>query len=125
MKKNILLVEDDVMLSEMYQEKLEMEGYKVTLAEDGDSAVRKIKLMPDLVLLDIMMPRMNGFDVLKNVKSDVRTKDIPVVVLTNIGSESTDSDKDLAMSLGAEDYLVKSYHTPDEVVDKVKEILTV
>ena len=123
MKDTILLVEDDEMLSEMYEEKLAMEGYKVLMAEDGNAALKKAKKQPSLILLDIMMPGMNGFEVLKALKASMETKNIPVVVLTNVGSESSDSDKDLAMSLGAESYLVKSYHTPDEVIGKVKSLL--
>ncbi len=123
MKNVILLVEDDQILSEMYKEKLELEGYKVLLAEDGKAALKKAKKQPDLILLDIMMPEMNGFEVLKALKQDMETKNLPVIVLTNLGSESADKDKDLAMSMGAQSYLVKSYHTPDEVIKKVKSII--
>lgn len=123
MKNTILLVEDDQMLAEMYQEKLNLEDYKVMIAENGVEAIKLADKQPDLILLDIMMPEMNGFEVLKKVKENMKTKNIPVIVLTNLGSESADKDKDLAMSLGAESYLVKSYHTPDEVITKVKSIL--
>lgn len=123
MEKEILLVEDDLVLSEMYEEKLQMDGFKVITAGDGKEALKKAKKNPDLILLDIMMPGMNGFDVLKLLKEDVRTKLIPVIVLTNVGSEASNNDKELAMSLGAENYLVKSYHTPDEVIKKVKAVL--
>jgi DNA-binding response OmpR family regulator len=85
--------------------------------------MKKATRQPSIILLDIMMPRMNGFEVLKELKSQIATKDIPVIVLTNVGSESSDNDRDLAMSLGAESYLVKSYHTPDEVINRVKAII--
>lgn len=123
MKNVILLVEDDQMLSEMYQEKLELEGYKVLGAENGEIALKKARKQPGLILLDIMMPGMNGFEVLKELKQNMETKNIPVIVLTNLGSESADKDNNLAISLGAESYLVKSYHTPDEVIKKVKEYI--
>lgn len=123
MNKKVLLVEDDQMLAEMYQEKLAMEGYQVILAQDGKVALKKAKQQPEVILLDIMMPELNGFEVLKELKQKMDTKNIPVIVLTNVGSESADSDKDLAISLGAESYLVKSYHTPDEVVDKIKSLI--
>lgn len=121
--KDILLVEDDQVLSEMYEEKLALEGYNVTVANNGGEAIKKIKRRPALILLDIMMPGLNGFEVLKKIKSDIKTRDIPVIVLTNIGSETADNDKDLALSLGAESYLVKSYHTPEEVIRRVKNTL--
>ncbi|MDO8513460.1 MAG: response regulator transcription factor [bacterium] len=123
MNNTVLLVEDDRMLAEMYEEKLSMEGYKVIQAEDGKIALKKAKKQPNVILLDIMMPGLNGFEVLKELKQDMETTSIPVIVLTNVGSESADSDQDLALSLGAECYLVKSYHTPDEVVSKINTIL--
>lgn len=126
MKNNtILLVEDDKLLAEMYQEKLELESYKVIVAEDGKEALKKAQKQPNLILLDIMMPGMNGFEVLKELKQNMETKNIPVIVLTNLGSESADKDKNLAISLGAQNYLVKSYHTPDEVIKKVKSAITI
>ena len=112
------------MLAEMYQEKLELEGFKVLGAENGKIALKKAQKQPSLILLDIMMPELNGFEVLKELKQNMGTKDIPVIVLTNLGSESADKDKDLAISLGAEGYMVKSYHTPDEVIKQVKNTLT-
>jgi two-component system alkaline phosphatase synthesis response regulator PhoP len=123
MQKEILLVEDDAILSEMYQEKLLNEGYKVLVADNGETALKKAGKMPHLILLDIMMPGLNGFEVLKNLKNDLKTREIPVIVLTNVGSETADNDKNLAMSLGADSYLVKSYHTPDEIVNRIKTVL--
>jgi DNA-binding response OmpR family regulator len=123
MKSKILLVEDDMILSEMYKEKLVMEGFSVITAQNGKVALKKAHNQPSLILLDVMMPGANGFEVLKQLKTEVSTRDIPVIVLTNVGSEMVDNDKKLAMTLGAENYLVKSYHTPEEVIDKVKETL--
>jgi len=73
-----------------------------------------------LILLDILLPKINGFDVLKKLKQESSTRDIPVIILTNLGSEQTNNDKELALSLGAVDYLVKSYHTPDELVTLIR-----
>ncbi|HOX40651.1 MAG TPA: response regulator [bacterium] len=122
-EKTILIVEDDPTLLEMYKEKLRISGFRVITAKDGKAALQRIKDMPNLVLLDILMPGLNGFELLKRVKADPETKDIPIVVLTNVGSESVDSDKQFAMSLGANDYLVKSLNTPDDVVARIQKII--
>lgn len=119
----ILLVEDDTILAEMYQEKMTMEGLEVVTVSNGKEALKEAKRHPALILLDIMMPGINGFEVLQTLKKDKKTQEIPVIVLTNVGSETADGDKNLALSLGAESYLVKSYHTPDEVIKKVKSLL--
>lgn len=123
-KKQILIVEDDLMLVEMYKEKLKLEGFKVSTVTDGKRALMRIKEQPDLILLDILMPGLNGFEVLKKIKSNDLTNQIPVIVLTNIGSESIDNDKKLAFSLGATDYMVKALNTPNDVVDRINQILS-
>jgi len=120
---HILLIEDDEMLAAMYQERLQEEGYQVTMAVDGEEALEKVVQKPDLVLLDIMLPKMNGFEVLKKLKENQTTRHIPVIILTNLGSKNTNEDRNLALALGATDYLVKSFHLPNEVVDKIKVIL--
>lgn len=123
MKKKILIIEDDEMLLDMYRQKFRMEGFSVISAKNGQTAIYKAKQIPDLILLDILMPKMNGFEVLKRIKEDSQTCKIPVIVLTNIGSESVDNDKNLALSLGARDYLVKALNTPEEVVRRVVSVL--
>jgi DNA-binding response OmpR family regulator len=122
-KKRILVVEDDTMLLEMYKDKLKMEGFRVATASDGKKAVARVKQGADLILLDILMPGMNGFEVLKKIKSEGDTMNIPVIVLTNIGSELSDNDKNLAISLGATDFMIKSLNTPDDVVGRIRTIL--
>lgn len=118
----ILLVDDDQLLVRMYQKKLENDGYEVVVADDGDVALQKIKeFVPDLILLDIMMPKVNGYEVLKSLKASETTKNIPVILLTNVGSSDEDLQK--GMDLGAVAYLVKAGNRPDVVVSKVKEIL--
>lgn len=121
---HILLVEDDPMLTELYQTKLEMEGYEVTVATDGEAGLAAAgTAKPHLILLDIMLPKLNGFEVLKRLKEDKQTEQIPVMVLTNLGGEKADTDKKLAMSLGASEFLVKTFHLPDDIVGKIRAIL--
>lgn len=120
-KIKILIVEDDKMLVDMYTMKFESEGYQVAKADNGKTGldlVRKEK--PDIILLDIIMPQMDGFQVLKELKKDASLKNLPVVLLSNLG-QTDDVKKGLA--LGANDYLVKANFTPAQVVDKVKEVL--
>ena len=123
MATKILLIEDDSMLASMYEERLTEEGYEVSLAFDGEEALEKAKNRPNLILLDIMLPKLNGFEVLKKLKESAETRHIPVIILTNLGSKSANEDRNLALALGAADYLVKSFHLPNEVVDKIKIIL--
>lgn len=118
----ILLVDDDPLLVRMYQKKLENDGYDVETADDGDVALKKVETFkPDLMLLDIMMPKMNGYEVLQKIKSNKETDEIPVVLLTNVSSSDADVEK--GMNLGAVAYLVKAGNRPSAVVSKVKEIL--
>lgn len=114
----IVLVEDEEILSRVLKEKLTDAGGKVTLVSDGAKAVAAIKkTMPGIVLLDLMLPNKNGFDILKEAKADPEISNIPVIVLSNLGQ---DDEIKRALSLGAEDYLVKAQHPIDEVVEKVK-----
>lgn len=118
----ILLVDDDPLLVRMYQKKLENDGYNVETADDGEQAIRKINdSKPDLILLDVMMPKVNGYEVLKNIKNNDSTKNIPVILLTNVGSSDEDVEKGL--ELGAVAYLVKAGNRPSAIISKVKEIL--
>ncbi|MDP4010365.1 MAG: response regulator transcription factor [Candidatus Spechtbacteria bacterium] len=121
MAKKILLVEDDPFLSEIYITKFEEAGYVVEVADDGEKGFQKIKTSnPDIVLLDIILPKMTGLEILESAKRDNALKDIPVIILSNLGS---DDDTNKALELGAKGYLIKSQYTPSEVVAKVEEIL--
>lgn len=121
-KHTILLIEDDQMISTMYQTKFSMEGHAIETAADGAEGLEKAKqLKPDVVLLDIILPKLDGFSVLKELKADPTTKDIPVILLTNLGQ---DDDVKKGKDLGADDYFIKSNHTPAEIVEKVKALLT-
>src|SRR5665811_1241066 len=119
----ILLVDDDALLVRMYQKKLENDGYEVATADDGDLALTIVgEFKPDLILLDIMMPKVNGLQVLTKLKENKETSNIPVILLTNIGS-SNEGDVNRGLELGAVAYLIKAGNRPVVVVEKVKEIL--
>ncbi|MDD3481147.1 MAG: response regulator [Patescibacteria group bacterium] len=118
----ILIVEDDRYISKMYQLKLSLEGYTVEVAENGREGVDKVKeFMPNIILLDILMPELDGFEVLKIVKGDEKTKNIPVLIMSNLGQED---HVEKGMKLGAVGYIVKSQYTPSKVVEKIKSVLS-
>ena len=120
-KKSILLVEDDEFLAELYATKLNLEGFEVSLAVDGEKGLKLAKeVEPDLVLLDIILPKMDGFEVLKGIKADSKIKNIPVILLTNL-SQKDEVQKGL--DLGATDYLIKAHFMPSEVVQKIKQTI--
>lgn len=120
-KIHVLLVEDDIFLSGIYLKKFEMEGFKVSVADNGEKGLTDAKKKkPDVILLDILLPKMDGFEVLAKLKADAGTKDIPVILLTNLGQKD---DVDKGLEAGAADYLIKAHFKPSEVVDKVKKVL--
>jgi CheY-like chemotaxis protein len=121
MFKKILIVEDDKFLRELMSKKLITLGYEVVSAADGESGLVMIKeTKPDVVLLDLILPGINGFEVLEKAKQDPEITNIPVVILSNLG-QGEDIEKGLA--LGAKDFLVKAHFTPQEIVNKLKSIL--
>ena len=122
-KNVILLVEDDPLMVRMYQRKFEADGYAVILGSDGEKALEAMRTgpKPNIILLDVMMPRMDGFQFLEVVKRNPEYADIPVILLTNISGERGHIEK--GMALGATAYLVKSRYTPKQVVEKVEAIL--
>lgn len=120
-KTKVLLVEDDPMIVEMYKIRLEEEGYQVLTTDQGTEAIELAKNeKPAIILLDVILPEIDGFSILQTIKDDSATKDIPVLLLTNLGQES---DKQKGEKMGAADYFVKSQHTPAEVIKKVKELI--
>lgn len=119
--KKILFIEDDENLVSSVKTFIEKEGYDFSSAFDGEEGMLKVKsAQPDLILLDIILPKKNGFEVLKELKENPELKNIPVVILTNLEQES---DIEKALSLGAYTYLVKANYSLEEMVRKVKEIL--
>jgi len=120
-KKRILIIEDDQDVRELYAEVLRDEGFGVEEAVDGQSGLAKIlEDGYDLILLDIMLPKFDGLEVLKTIKKKAELKGIPVVLLTNLGREAIIKE---GFSLGANGYLIKSEHTPEEIVQEVKRFL--
>ena len=119
--KKILFIEDESALQKTFRDVLEKEGYQMISALDGESGLRLAKSQkPDLILLDLILPRKDGFEVLKELKEDETTKGIPVIVLTNLEDiESVEK----AIELGATTYLVKAQYTLEEVIQKVKKAL--
>lgn len=122
MPKTILIIEDDLFISKTISDKLKKNGLEVSSAKDAREAEQVLeKNTPDLILLDIILPQVNGIELLKRLKSDPKTKSIPVVVFSNLGSKEEVQE---AMDLGATEYLIKATFSPDEVVEKVKKILS-
>lgn len=119
----IFMAEDDPLMGRMYDRAFRASGFELEMATDGEAAIAKLKqseTLPTLIILDVMMPKKNGFEVLAEVKLDEKLKHIPVVMLTNLAGEA---DAEKALNLGAVLYLVKSQYDPKEILDKVKEIL--
>ena len=117
----VLLIEDEELLLRMYRTKLELENFEVEIATDGEEGLEKArKFKPDLILLDIIMPKLNGIEVLKEIKAATELKGIPVVILTNA---SVDVSIQECLELGALGYIVKSDNTPSQVVNQVRVFL--
>ncbi len=121
MAKKILIIEDDKFLRELIVKKLKDESYDLIEAADGEEGFEKIgKEHPDLVLLDLILPGMDGFEVLEKVKDDASLSSVPVIILSNLGQRE---EVERGLKLGAVDYMIKAHFTPGEIVEKIKEIL--
>ncbi len=120
---SLLLVEDDSFISSMYKTKLAGLGYAVEIIEDGEVAEQRLQKdpLPDLLLLDIVLPKRDGFEILAAVRKNDRTKNLPVILLTNLGQKP---DVERGLKLGANDYIIKAHYTPSEVVDRVNKVLS-
>lgn len=117
----ILIIEDDPLMSRMYKKIFDFEGFEVEIAENGQDGLVKVKqVKPQLILLDVMMPKMNGLEVLDHLKADQETSQIPVLMLTNLAGQV---DAQTALTKGALQYVIKSEHDPQEVVSLVKQVL--
>jgi len=121
MMRKILLVEDDPFIMDIYRTKFEEEGMEIDIVKDGEEALRKIKEEPfDLLLLDIVLPKVSGWEVLEKIRENPPKKALKIVVLSNLGQKR---EVEKALNLGAVKYLIKAHYTPLEVVEEVKKLL--
>jgi DNA-binding response OmpR family regulator len=121
MPPKILVVEDDKFVRELIVQKLTEEEFEVSSAKDGEEGVKKSESeKPDLILLDLILPGIDGFEVLSRIRKNPLTEKIPVIILSNLGEKA---DVDRGIKLGANDYLIKAHFTPKEIVEKVRSIL--
>ncbi|OIO46926.1 MAG: response regulator [Parcubacteria group bacterium CG1_02_39_15] len=119
--KSILLVEDDPFLIDIYATKLKESGFSVEVAADGEEGVRKAKENPpSLIVLDIVLPQVDGWEILKEIKAEKKLKAVPVVILSNLGQKS---EVEKGIKLGAKKYLIKAHYTPSQVVEEIRQTL--
>ncbi|MCD5385018.1 MAG: response regulator [Candidatus Pacebacteria bacterium] len=115
--KKILIIEDEEILADLLQKKLIQAGYSVLVAVDGVEGMKEIKKdIPDLILLDIIMPKMGGFEVMRELQKEKKFSKIPIIIISNSGQPV---ELDLAQKLGATDWLIKTDFDPQEVLNKV------
>ncbi len=120
MQKKVMIIEDNEMLSDMYNFKLWIEWYKVFVENNSETALANFKKFePDIILLDLMMPIVSGFDILKTIKQDLKS-DVKIIVLSNLNGTG---DKEKALSLGADKYILKSSLSPKDLIPEIKELL--
>lgn len=121
MKKNILIIEDDDFFRELISKKLASAGFEISEAIDGQKGIlRAQESKPDLILLDLLLPKTDGFEVLSTLKADPSISSVPVIVLSNLGSKE---DIEKGLKLGAATFLIKSQFDLDEVISKIKSYL--
>ena len=117
----ILVIEDDMLMGTLLSEALWRYEFEPILARDGDQGLKELeKTLPAIILLDLILPGINGFEVLEKVKANARTKHIPVIIVSNLGDKS---DIERGMSLGAEDYLVKANMVPKDIIGKISDVV--
>ncbi len=118
MAEKILIVEDDKFLRELISQKLVREGYDIAEAIDGEKGIKAVREeKPDLILLDLILPGIDGFEVLTKIKEDPKIAQIPVIILSNLGQKD---DIERGLKMGAVDYLIKAHFTPGEIIEKIK-----
>jgi DNA-binding response OmpR family regulator len=119
--KNILIIEDDPFLTDIYETKFKALGFSVDIARDGEDGLKKIKEKDfDVLILDIVLPHINGWEVLRQLGEDEKFKNLKIIILSNLGQEE---EIKKGLKLGAIKYLIKAHYTPQEVVDEVKKLL--
>lgn len=121
MSKKILIIEDDKFLRELISQKISKQGYIVVEAIDGEDGIEEFKKeKPDLVLLDLILPGIDGFEVLSQIKSNAELSNTPVIILSNLGQKE---DIEKGINLGADDYLIKAHFTPNEIIEKIDKVM--
>lgn len=120
-RNKVLIVDDDEFLLEMYALKFKESGFDVETAVNGEDAIKKAKsINPDIILMDVVMPKMDGFDLLRNIKSENIAPNAITLILTNLGQKE---DMERGIKLGAHDYIIKAHFTPSEVVRRVESLI--
>lgn len=121
-KRTLLIIEDDAFIAGMYLTKLTKLGYDARVATDGEEGWKLLTTgpLPDLLLLDIVLPKKDGFEILAALRGDPARKHLPVILLTNLGQKP---DVQRGLELGADDYIIKAHFTPSEVVEKIEKLL--
>ncbi len=119
--KQILLIEDDPFLIDIYSTKLKDSGFLVEVASDGEQALEKVKAKkPDLVLLDIVLPKVSGWEILRKIKAEASLKNLKIIILSNLGQKE---EVEKGIHLGVSKYLIKAHYTPSQVVEEIKKII--
>ena len=119
--KTILIIEDDPFILDIYTTKLRESGFSVETSLDGKNCIDKVQeIKPDLILLDLVLPNVDGWEIIEQIKAMEEFKDLPIIILSNLSQKS---DVEKGLNLGAVKYLIKSNYTPSEVVDQIKETL--
>lgn len=121
MAAKVLIIEDDKFIASLITQKLKEAGFDIELALDAEEGLKKIEArIPDILLLDLILPGIDGFEVLKKLKKDERTKHMPIIILSNLGGRD---DVDKGIIMGADAYLIKSNIMPQDVIKKIQEVL--
>jgi len=119
--KLLMVIEDDPLLTKMYKTKIASEGFRVITAQDGQEGLKKaLEYKPDGIILDVMMPKLSGIDMLTRLRQDAYGKNIPVVIISNLSQEAEDGK---AKELGVKEYLIKANYTPKEVIERLKQYI--
>lgn len=119
--KSILIVEDDPFLIDIYTTKLKEVGFKIEVVKEGDEVLPKLKeKLPDLLLLDIVLPQVDGWEILRQIKEENSLKDLKIIILSNLGQKS---EIEKGLKLGAARYLIKAHYTPSEIVEEIRKVL--
>ena len=118
---HVLIIESDAFLANIYRTAFESQNYKVSIAENGENGCKDaIRKQPNAILLDIMLPKLDGFNVLEQLRNETKTKDLPIIILSSRGARE---DIEKAFAFGAHDYIIKKQFSPDEIVERINALL--